>query len=404
MSDLDPRLRERFTVYRTDVTTRVVGPGPDQARRTLRRRRRTTAVAVAAAAVVLALAPVVANAALNSERRAPVPAESVDPTAPPTTEPLPTTSPTESPSSTPSTAPSAPDGRISRAQLLAARLDLPAWPSVAPDSCTTSRVRLATSSNKDYVPLLTDLPVGHADLDGDGADETVAVVACRYGEALAKQVVAFDRNDSGQIVTLGRVVRTTDGVEDIRGLKVSTAGSIEVRVADLQPCCDTPAYWAQEQLRTYRWEGDRFTQTDGPTKFGKDPRLTDLRLSMTYKLGAFVESDARQYLTTVLTVKNAGSHDAERIMLRGLGLGEPTGGDWSTCGKPPASDPEGSGCMLPGVPAGESRRYTFQQLIPGGARQRDMAPQVIAVSHWDRQDRRWRDLAQNDNGVTLDLG
>ncbi|MET8372797.1 hypothetical protein ABZU42_24130 [Micromonospora profundi] len=404
MSDLEPRLRERFTAYRADVTTQVVGPGPDLARRTLRRRRQTRAVAVATAAVVLVLAPVVANAALNGERSAPVPAQTVDPTAPPTTGTLPTPSVSESPSSTPSTAPGAPDGRISRAQLLAARLDLPAWPSVAPESCTTSKVRLATSSNKDFVPLLADIPVGHADVDADGADETVAVVACRYGEALAKQVVAFDRNDSGQIVPLGRVVRTTDGIEDIRGLKVTTAGSIEVRVADLQPCCDIPTYWAQEQQRTYRWEGDRFTQTDGPTKFGKDPRLTDLRLTMTYKLGAFVENDARQYLTTVLTVKNVGPRDVERISFRGLGLGEPTGGDWSKCGKPPTTEPDNSVCMLPGIPAGETRRYTFEELIPGGARQEYMAPQNIAVTHWDRQDRRWRDLTPDDNKVTLNLG
>lgn len=32
MSDLDPRLRERFTAYRNDVVTQVSGPGPDQAR------------------------------------------------------------------------------------------------------------------------------------------------------------------------------------------------------------------------------------------------------------------------------------------------------------------------------------------------------------------------------------
>ncbi|MFF5178539.1 hypothetical protein ACFY2Q_11020 [Micromonospora sp. NPDC000316] len=397
MSDLDPQLRERFAAYRTDVTTRVVGPGPDQARSTLRRRRRTAAVAVAAAAVVLVLAPVVANAALNGERRAPVPAQSVDPTAPPTTAPLPTPSASESPSSTPSIAPSAPDGRISRAQLLAARLDLPAWPSVAPDSCTTSRVRLATSSNKDFVPLLTDLTVGHADLDGDGADETVAVVACRYGESLAKQVLAFDRNDSGQIVTLGRVVRTTDGVEDIRGLKVSTAGSIEVRVADLQPCCDTPTYWAQEQLRTYRWEGGRFTQTDGPTKFGKDPRLTNLRLTMTHEL---VDAPGGRKLTTVLTVTNAGPVDAAQVEFNGLDVGERAGGDWSRCDPDAAAADDNRSCRLAGVPAGESRRYTFVYLVPdrSGA---DATTRGFSVTHYDAQDRRWPDLAKKDNRADL---
>ncbi|GGO11123.1 hypothetical protein [Micromonospora parathelypteridis] len=402
MSDLDPLLRERFAAYRSDVTARVVGPGPEQTRHTLRRRRRTTAVALAVAAVTLVFAPVIANAALREDRNPPLPAESVDPTAPPTSVPTPTVTEPPNASATPTQTPPDP---ISRTQLLAARLDLPVWPPVTPETCTTSKVRLRTMSNEGSVPVpvLADVPVGHADLDGDGVDEIVAVIACRFAEALAKQVVAFDRDSSGQIVTLGRVVRTTDGVEDILGLKVTAAGSIEVRVADLQPCCSTPAYWKQEQLRTYRWEGSRFTQTDGPTKFGKDPRLTDLRLTMTYELGAFVDNDARQYLTTVLTVKNAGPRDVERISFDGLGLGDPTGGDWSKCGPPPPKEPNDSACLLPGIPVGESRRYTFEELIPGGARQEYMDPQNIVVSHWDRQDRTWRDLTPDDNKVTLDL-
>ncbi|MEU7803325.1 hypothetical protein AB0B10_29135 [Micromonospora arborensis] len=401
MRDLDP-LRERFAVYRSDVTGQVVGPGPEQTRHALRRRRRNTAVALAVAAVLLVLAPVIAHAALRDDRSTPLPAESVEPTAPPTSGPTPTVTGSLSPSATPT---QTPPESISRTQLLAARLDLPAWPPGVSKSCTTSNVRLRTMANEGsvQVPVLADVPVVHTDLDGDGADETVAVVACRIGEALAKQVVTFDRDTSGHIVTLGRVVRTTDDVEDILGLKITAAGSIEVRVADLQPCCTTPEYWKQEQLRTYRWEGSRFTQTNGPTKFGKDPRLTDLRLTMTYELGAFVDNDARQYLTTVLTVKNAGPRDVERISFEGLGLGDPTGGDWSKCGPPPPTEPSAEACLLPGIPAGESRRYTFEELIPGGARQEYMAPRSFRVVHWDRQDRRWRDLTPDNNTVKLDL-
>ncbi|PYC72554.1 hypothetical protein C7C45_08975 [Micromonospora arborensis] len=401
MRDLDP-LRERFAVYRSDVTGQVVGPGPEQTRHALRRRRRTTAAALAVAAVLLVLAPVIAHAALRDDRSTPLPAESVEPTAPPTSGPTPTVTGSPSASATPT---QTPPESISRTQLLAARLDLPAWSPGVSKTCTTSNVRLRTMANEGsvQVPVLADVPVVHTDLDGDGGDETVAVVGCRIGEALAKQVVAFDRNTSGHVVTLGRVVRTTDDVEDILGLKVTAAGSIEVRVADLQPCCTTPEYWKQEQLRTYRWEGSRFTQTNGPTKFGKDPRLTDLRLTMTYELGGYVDNDARQYLTTVLTVKNAGPRDVERISFEGLGLGDPTGGDWSKCGPPPPTEPSAEACLLPGIPAGESRRYTFEELIPGGARQEYLAPRSFTVVHWDRQDRRWRDLTPDNNRVTLDL-
>ncbi|MFG3556494.1 hypothetical protein ACGGAQ_19130 [Micromonospora sp. NPDC047557] len=398
MSDLEPRLRERFTAYRTDVTTRVVGPGPDQVRRTLRRRRRTTAVAVAAAAVVLVLAPVVANAALKGDRTPPVPAESVEPTSPPTTAPPPPTpSASQSPSSTPTTEAGAPDGRISRQQLLAARLDLPDWPQIVPSTCTTSKVRLVTSSINNYIPLLTDLKVSHADLDGDGAEETVAAISCRYGEASAKQVVAFDRDDSGRIVTLGRVVRTTDGVADIRGLEVTAAGAVQVRVADLQPCCDTPTYWPQEQTRTYRFKGGRFVQTGGPTKFGKDPRLTDLRLSMTHTL---VNVTGGRELTTVFTVSNAGPVDAAQVEFRALEVGAPTTGDWSRCDPKVAAASDNNSCLVPGVPAGESRRYTFVQRVPSRPGP-DATIRFFFVTHYDAQDRQWRDLSEEDNKVRL---
>ncbi|MGC4767816.1 hypothetical protein ACLQ25_02380 [Micromonospora sp. DT44] len=397
MSDLDPRLRERLTAYRADVTARAVGPGPDQARRTLHRRRRTRIVAVAAAAVVLVLAPVVANAALKGDRTPPVPAESADPTPPPTSAPPPTPSATPSPDSTPSAESDAPDGRISRTQLLAARLDLPDWPQYVPSTCTTSDVRLVTRAIETWVPLLPDGPVSHADLDGDGAQETVALIACRFGEALAKQVVAFDRDDNGRIVTLGRVVRTTDEIEDILGFTVSTAGAVQVRVADLQPCCDTPAYWPQEQRRTYRFQGGRFIQTDGPTKFGKDPRLTDLRVTMTHTL---VDAPGGRKLTTVFTVTNAGSVDAAQLEFRGFDVGEPAGGDWPRCDPEGASQEVNRVCVLPGVPAGESRRYTFVDLVPdrsgAAATKRD-----FYIVHIDAKDRYWRDLNDKDNHVQL---
>ncbi|MET7950706.1 hypothetical protein [Micromonospora sp. NPDC005324] len=102
---------------------------------------------MAAAAVVLVVAPVVANAALRHDQTRPVPAESVQPTAPATSVP-PTPPPIGSP--TPSAdAPAGPDGRISRAQPLAARVDLPSWPSgMSAGGCASSNVRLQTDTTK----------------------------------------------------------------------------------------------------------------------------------------------------------------------------------------------------------------------------------------------------------------
>lgn len=404
MSDVDPRLRERFAAYRNDVTTRVAGPGPDQARRTLRRRRRTVMVAAAAAAVVLVAAPVVANATLNGERPRPVPGQSIDPTAPPTSAPSPTPSATGSPSATATATagPDAPDGRISRAQLLAARVDLPAWPSLVPNTCTTSDVRLGAARTPDAVPVLLDAELGHGDVDGDGATETVALVACRYAEASAKQVVAFDRDSDGRIVAVGRVVRTNDGFDDILGMRISSAGSVEVRVADIQPCCGTPTYLVREQTRTYRWNGERFTQTDGPTAWGKDPRLTDLKVAVKVTLGP-ARADTRRPLTMTFTVTNAGPRDADQVAFHNLEFDDHSGGDWSKCDTSDGAGRTIPSCRLPGPRADETRTYTFVSLVSDGTSGERPPPWTTEVEHWDAQDRWWPDLARQDNLVRMEI-
>ncbi|MEU7613171.1 hypothetical protein [Micromonospora sp. NPDC049204] len=398
MSDLDPLLRGRLGAYRDDVISRVAGPGPDKARQRLRRRRRMTAAA-AAAAVVLGVTPVVINAALHADRTTPVPVESVPPptpstSAPPT--PTPTGSPTQTQTPTP-TAPTGPAGRISRAQLLATPVDLPNWqPSEMEGGCTTSNVRLKTNTKKTYVSELADNEFEYGDIDGDGADETIAIVACRYGEASAKQVVAFERNSDERIVTVGRVVRTDDEFTDILAAEITPTGSVQVTVADIVPCCEIPDYLRREQVRTYRWEGQRFEQTDGPTTFGPDPRLTDLRVSMTHELAEVPGTDTRRELTLVFTVTNAGPVDAPQVAFHKIERGERAGGDWARCKPVRLSDSDEPGCLLPGVPAGKSRRYTFVQLIPGqpGA---DASTRSFLILHGDTQDRTWPDRKPDDN-------
>ncbi|MFG1841185.1 hypothetical protein ACGFH8_22505 [Micromonospora sp. NPDC049175] len=400
MSDLDPLLRERLGAYRNDVISQVAGPGPDKARQLLRRRRRMT-VAAAAAAVVLGVTPVVINAALHADRTPPVPVESVPPPAPSTPAP-PTPTPTGSPTQTPTpsgTAPTGPDGRISRAQLLATPVDLPNWPAgMAEGGCTTSNVRLKTNTKKTYVSELADDEFEYGDVDGDGADETIAIVACRYGEASAKQVVAFERNADDRIVTVGRVVRTDDEFKDVLAAEITSSGSVRVTVADIVPCCEVPTYLRREQVRTYRWDGERFEQTDGPTAFGPDPRLTNLKMSMTHELVEVPGTDALRELTTVFTVTNAGPVDAPRVSFQNIEHGERAGGDWARCEPGKLWDTTKPGCLLPGVPAGESRRYTFVQRVPAqpGADARTVS---FSVVHGDAQGRWWPDLKPDDNVV-----
>ncbi|MFI6231944.1 hypothetical protein ACIBD9_00110 [Micromonospora sp. NPDC050784] len=397
MSDIDPRLRDRFAAYRAETVCQITGPGPDQARRTLRRRRRTKAVAVAVTAIALAVAPIVANAALRDDGSVPVPAQTGEPTTPPTSAPAPTPSTPLTPSTTTTTSPAAPDGRISRAQLLAARVDLPAWPSYA-SNCATSDVRLRPSGRDTSVSTLADLDLSYTDLDGDGATETVALVTCRLGEASAKQLVAFDRDGHGRIVTMARVVGTKEGLDDITDAAVTEDGTVRAEVADIQPCCSTPSYWAQKQWRTYRWHDGRFTQSDGPRSFGKDPRLTDLVLTGGNLVLGPAGTDGKRPGTLTLTVTNKGPVDVAHLGFAEIErIGAMDNSDSSICVPWRGGDESGTTCRSAGLRSGERRAYTFHLLVDPTA----LNQPSVRVVHFDDQDRHWQDRTFKDNYVKV---
>ncbi len=387
----DPLLQSEFSAYRSSLMTEVHPVGPAAVRATVRRRRRVTVTAAGALALALVAGPVAGYAALNRDHAAPpAPADSVEPNLPPT----------PAPSETPATMPAPPDGWIERADLLAARVDLPSWPPHIPESCTTDSVRLR-EPQKEYLPeLWGDLRYG--DLDGDGATETVALVACRYGEALAKQVVAFDRDKKGRIVTMGRIAGTREEPDDIADLladitdfMVEADGQVRVQVADLQPCCGTPSYWKRTQWRTYGWDGTRFTQTDGPTKWGPDPRLTDLRVTAGPLTLGPPDGTGWRAGTVKVTVSNRGPTDVARLGLYELNhVGEPDGGDWDRC-EPARGRSDWPPCMLPGLAAGKEVSYTFRfRLGPAGLPDEALAVRAV---HYSGDLRYWKDLTPGDN-------
>ncbi|MFR9774608.1 hypothetical protein ACL02O_00925 [Micromonospora sp. MS34] len=396
MSDRDP-LRARFETYRGELTTHIDGPGPEAARRTLRRRRRTAVTAGAALAVVLVVAPIAAGAAL---RRDPPLPPAVTPTAEPT--PSPSVSPSVSPAPTPSASrtPDAPDGRISEKQLLAARVDLPDW--FGGNCADNAGVRLLPGSTKEVQkPYLIEVTYG--DVDADGAQETAALLGCRIGEASAKQVVVFDRDGQDRIVTVGRVVRTEgegpEAVEDLLAVSVPD-GSVRVKVADLQPCCSTPAYWARQQWRTYGWDGTRFAQNGGPTGWGRDPRLTDLRVTAGPLILGPADGTGAREGTVKVTVSNRGRVDVPRLALFELNfVGTPEGGAWDSC-EPDNGRSDWPPCMLPGLAAGKQITYTFRYRYgPAGPPDARM----VRAVHYDDDLRYWRDLTPQDNWTQVRL-
>jgi hypothetical protein len=409
MSDFEPLLRNQFAAYRNDLAPVIQAAGPDAARSTVRRRRRMVAAAAAAVAVALVAAPIAALAGYDRATRPLPPAETGEPTPAPTPESTqtPDLAPTLTPSSPPSSPgqpPTAPDGRISRSQLLAARVDLPPWPSYAPPTCTADNVKLRSGPINEYLPALLDLAYG--DVDADGATETIALIACRIGEAQAKQVVAYDRDTAGKIITLGRIVGTQDEIEDITDFAIEANGRVRVRVADLQPCCSTPAYWAQQQWRTYDWNGERFTQVDGPTAWGPDPRLTDLTMTAGELVLGPADPTGKRPGSVTLTVTNTGPVNVAKLGFAELAtIGTPNGGDWSLCRRP-ESDGSGASCLVPGLQVGERRAYTFRFLIaPTTPDATGQDPAMGArVVHYDAENRYWQDLTPKNNRVTIRAG
>ena len=379
-----------FAEFRTAYTPVVHPAGTAAVRRSVRHRRRRTAVVTAAAVVLAVVIPVGANAALNRRPGPPpVPAQTVTPTPSESTSPPPSTPPS-------TTAPtrSAPDGRISRAQLLAARIDLVSWAG-APKTCVSDNVRLRSGPQDDSVPTLLAGPE-YGDLDDDGATETVVLVACRIGEASAKQVLALDRDRDGRIVTMGRVVGTREGMGDITEFSVRDGGEVRAHVADIQPCCSTPEWAPQRQWRTYSWSGERFRQVAGPTGFGTDPRLTDLVLTARDVVAGPPDKAGIRKVTVTVTVENRGPVDVPRLGFSGwYDLVRPNGSDLDRC-RGVRSDGSDA-CVLDPLPAGERRSYTFTFGHPVPA----SGPPTLRVVHYDSQERYWSDLNWKNNEVEL---
>ncbi|GAA4954955.1 hypothetical protein GCM10025331_50400 [Actinoplanes utahensis] len=186
-------------------------------------------------------------------------------------------------------APPPPGGRISLATLREATLDVPPWPTDGL-RCPSGRLRFrggeapvtpkpVPDGRPPYGEFLTVLSAAHGDIDHDGADETVAVLGCLI-EGGSKQIVAYDRDASGAIVSRGRVAATTGEVRDIRdtSVRVDGSGRVTARVADYQRCCAdrTPQTW---QTRGYALRGGRFTQVSGPARMPLNRRVTAIGLT-----------------------------------------------------------------------------------------------------------------------------
>ena len=171
----------------------------------------------------------------------------------------------------------------------------------------------------------------YADLDDDIATETAALLTCRTGEGDHAQVLAFDRDASGAIATLGPVVRTSQDIQLILDVAAWPSGGLRVKLGDVQVCCGDAAENTQTQWRIYGWDGGGYSRIGGPATFPPNRYQTDLVLTVGELVLAPTE-DGRRFGLLTLTVRNSGPvrSDAQDIVID-LPEGARAGSGWTGC-------------------------------------------------------------------------
>jgi hypothetical protein len=260
-----------------------------------------------------------------------------------------------------------PDGRIPASELRNATLRLPPWPSDNL-SCQSGRVTFTNGKapmpeNSPYAYRTISInEVAYGDVDRDGARETVARIAC-FLTGYSTQVIAFDRDTAGRIVTLGTVVATTGPVRGIGEPVIRPSGVVAAEVADYQNCCgdDIPV---QTQWRSYGWNGERFMQVGGPTTFPPNPRVTETAGSasdLVFDDGAAGSKYGK--LTVRVTYLYGARPDHLRIGFYHLPADVYRAVEW-----PPVQPVEGTDGFVVDVPTpaiGRTATYTFVFGRPG---------------------------------------
>ncbi|MEK8109255.1 hypothetical protein NKG94_40240 [Micromonospora sp. M12] len=230
----------------------------------------------------------------------------------------------------------------------------------------TSDVRIRADDREEVNSLRA---LDHGDVDGDGAVETVALVQCVLGTGGPMQVVAFDRDEQGKVVTLGRVVVTTiDKPQWLFALDVVDDGTVRVQVGDIAPGGGWRGEWSQRQWRGYRWKGDAFAQVSGPTNFGTNRHDVNLVVTSTDLVLTEAPDGSRTGAVTV-RIRNRATGPAAYMSLR-LGL-PPTiradGDGWAACRNEPKTTREPVTCDLSRLDGGKEVRLTLGFRVAAGA-------------------------------------
>ncbi|NMO55272.1 hypothetical protein HH310_29320 [Actinoplanes sp. TBRC 11911] len=366
MSDFeqDPRVAHLLNTTSHEATRFIQPRGVQAVRTTVRHRRRNRVVGVAALAAIALVGAPVAGMNLTSDHR-PVnpPAATTTPSDPAT--PAPST-PQATPPSAPASAPGkSPDRKITAKALRNATLTIPAWPADGfGTACPSGKVHFSGGRGGSLLRL-EGSPI-YQDVDRDGAPETLSVLSCNM-QGADYQVLAFKPGKGGAVTTVGRVVGSgwdPGDIQKIWSIQPAGDGEIRVDVGEYRACCNM-VQASQHQWRTYGWSGGRFRQTGGPTSFGPNPKVTDLRVSSD-GVPMTKQADGTWKGTLTASVHNvAGFATPDRVQ-----LGIRASGTWrATAAVGCTIDPDGLQpmiCTMPAMAKGATRTVTVTLTAPAG--------------------------------------
>jgi hypothetical protein len=375
----DAEVQEIFARFRAESIADHPAPDLARVRGMARRRQVTRRTMLSVAALALFAVPAVGYRLAAHEPGTP------HATRPPQqVSGAPTERPSESPSIAASVSSATIQKPVTKADIMAATITIPPWPKQR-DVCPSGEVnigKLGAVSMDQQFSVGKVIPV---DVDRDGDEEAVGIFSCGY-EGAVDQVLAVGRTDQGGLRTLGKVVASNDvdPLMDAVDLRAGTDGAVDVNVAER---IDTEQEYIEKQWRSYRWNGQRFTQAGGNRQFTPVEPSTDLGLTVT--TGPFGAPSAGVWTGTVtVKVTNGGPNPAPGVYLE-LYV---SSGDGTPLSKPLRVSPDCSAedvrtdgkltgvhliCHQAVLASGADRTTTFQVRLPTANGARDLNVSVF---------------------------
>jgi hypothetical protein len=168
------------------------------------------------------------------------------------------------------------------------------------------------------------------DVNQDGQADTLALVTCEQSGLTNWQVIAVSNtHPSGSTATvnvIGQVLAMAPrpAPEAFFDLHVAANGDIVAEVGDYVTKLDptnpasraASAALSTHQERTYRWNGQAFTQVAGPTAFPANPNFNRIRL-VKAELSYGPVRDGQRTGTLTLSVRNDGPAGAQDVTAYG---------------------------------------------------------------------------------------